>query len=227
MVTIIAISFFPADSISSRFARSRTSCAWARRTSARGVPRCTATVMPSTKRASGARRVRCENSCRASTTGLPARVAASTRANSPASSPVAVLHANQGGSNGHNGFQWVSPVAPAPCNPSLLPTAPCADIHTRVQLGRSRFTNLRGEWPSLPRLPTRPLHVPVRRVGKRPHGHIPPAVHRRTERTPAPDPDSAALVAPHSRLGLRHRHLGNRHGRVCSAPARTESCGPC
>ena len=55
--TIIAISFLPPASMIRRRPSSRTSCAWARSTSASGVPRSTATTMPSTKRANEARPV--------------------------------------------------------------------------------------------------------------------------------------------------------------------------
>ena len=90
--TIMPISFFPADSIRSRFAVSRTSWAWARSTSASGVPRSTATISPSTNRTNGPSSVRDENSCRASTSGFPARVSARTRVKSLDSSPRALRH---------------------------------------------------------------------------------------------------------------------------------------
>ena len=47
-----------------------------------------------------------------------------------------------------------------------------------------------------------------------PHGHLPQAVLRGAERLAAPGPRATTRRNSHSRSGHRHRHLGDRHGRV-------------
>ena len=85
--TIIAISLRPPSSMSARRPSSRTSWAWARSTSARGVPRSTATTMPSTNRDRLIRPVRSARPCRAVGRFAPARASARQRRSSSASSP--------------------------------------------------------------------------------------------------------------------------------------------
>src|SRR5829696_6761495 len=77
----------PPASIRSRLCCSRTSAAWARSTSPRGVPRSTATTSPSTNRTTAGTGTRTARPSIAVVNGSPARRSASTSASSRLSSP--------------------------------------------------------------------------------------------------------------------------------------------